>query len=314
MSIVVNLLYLYKVFYNEGMSENSELLFSIIIPVYNSAKTLERVLASVVAQTVSNWECIAVDDGSSDNSREVLHGFIATLEADLQNRFHSCSLETNQGPGYARGYGARHANGDYFLFCDGDDMLDSQLVSRLTQVIIGGPREGFSLVRYGTKKEYSSVASDRWNQNEVYSFTKSLYDDSSEFLEEILDIVKLQDKRGPFSTCQYAFNAELYRQVFYQPKMLFEDVASIPALIMYAKSIRVLNGYDGYSYCYTPGSIANNSSPDWVERADKNKIEACKYGIEQIKKLDMNSRVREKILAFYEGRIREIVHKNDKAI
>ncbi|WOC52442.1 hypothetical protein BPO_1795 [Bergeyella porcorum] len=90
-------------------------LISIIIPIYNAEAYLDETLASVFAQTYSNWECIIVNDGSTDNSLS-----IAKQWAEKDLRFKVFSQE-NAGVSAARNYGIDLAKGEYLVFIDSDD-------------------------------------------------------------------------------------------------------------------------------------------------------------------------------------------------
>lgn len=92
-------------------------LISIIIPVYNQEKYLVETLQSVSNQTYSNWECILVNDGSSDNSVNVLKPFLTQ-----DNRFYFIDSE-NKGVSNARNLALKQAKGEYVLFLDGDDLI-----------------------------------------------------------------------------------------------------------------------------------------------------------------------------------------------
>ena len=87
--------------------------FSIIIPVYNVAQYLKECLDSVLAQTFGDWECICVDDGSTDGSGEMLDVY---ARGDSRFRvFH----QTNKGVSAARNLALEHATGDVVCFADG---------------------------------------------------------------------------------------------------------------------------------------------------------------------------------------------------
>ena len=94
-------------------------LVSIIIPCYNQAAYLKQSLTSVLAQTYSNWECIIVDDGSTDNSVSVIKDY-----ARQDKRIRLLQKE-NGGSATARNLGMTEAKGDFMLFLDADDILDA---------------------------------------------------------------------------------------------------------------------------------------------------------------------------------------------
>lgn len=86
---------------------------SVVIPLYNKGHCISRTLNSVLAQTYQNIEIIVVDDGSTDNSPEVVKTF---KDARL-----ILITQENKGPGAARNAGLRRATGEYIVFLDADD-------------------------------------------------------------------------------------------------------------------------------------------------------------------------------------------------
>ena len=93
---------------------------SIIIPVYNSEPYLRRCLNSIQAQTLKEWECICVDDGSTDGSGAILDEYVARDE-----RFVVIHKE-NGGVSAARNAGMEIARGEYIGFSDHDDWMEAE--------------------------------------------------------------------------------------------------------------------------------------------------------------------------------------------
>lgn len=102
---------------------------SVIIPVYNIAACLEQCLDSVVGQTFTDIEIICVDDGSTDESPEILACY-----ADRDDRFQILT-QKNRGPGAARNAGLARATGDYLIFLDSDDWFESEFLMQMLQRI-----------------------------------------------------------------------------------------------------------------------------------------------------------------------------------
>ncbi len=107
----------------------TEPLISIIIPVYNAEKFLPACLDSVLAQTYKNWEAICVNDGSTDNSPQILAGYAAK---DV--RFHIIS-QSNSGVSTARNTGLQQATGKYLMYLDSDDIWHPQILEILQNVM-----------------------------------------------------------------------------------------------------------------------------------------------------------------------------------
>jgi len=95
-------------------------LVSVVIPCYNQAQYLSEAIDSVFNQTYTNWECIIVNDGSTDNTAEVANEWVAK-----DNRF-IYLFQKNEGLSSARNKGLDKARGGYFQFLDSDDYLDKR--------------------------------------------------------------------------------------------------------------------------------------------------------------------------------------------
>lgn len=92
-------------------------IISIIVPIYNREKWLRNCLDSISSQTFKEWECILVNDGSTDNSLKIAQEYAANDE-----RFIVFSQE-NQGVSAARNLGLDHAQGKWLAFVDSDDEI-----------------------------------------------------------------------------------------------------------------------------------------------------------------------------------------------
>lgn len=98
---------------------------SVIVPVYNTEKYLNKCIKSIVRQTYSNWELIIIDDGSTDGSGELID------KAAKKDHRIIAIHQKNAGPGKARNTGLNLATGDYVVFIDSDDFIDKDYFSLL---------------------------------------------------------------------------------------------------------------------------------------------------------------------------------------
>lgn len=108
---------------------DSGILCSIVMPVYNVEKSISRMLDSIIAQTYKNWELIVVNDGSTDNTEEVIRKY---SEADKRIR---CYTQINSKVGTARATGISLASGKYLFQMDGDDKLSPYYIENLLTAI-----------------------------------------------------------------------------------------------------------------------------------------------------------------------------------
>mgnify|MGYP001228265197 CR=1 FL=1 len=131
-------------------------MISIIIPIYNSEKTLRGCLDGISAQTFSDWECILVYDGSRDKSLSICQEY-----AGRDNRFKVYHKE-NGGVSSARNIGLDNAKGDFVTFCDSDDSVtpnwleDFDVLSNKDLIIQGYKYRKATDVEYTDKKFFES--------------------------------------------------------------------------------------------------------------------------------------------------------------
>ena len=95
------------------MTKSRDILFSIIVPTYNRANMIGKAIESVLDQTYTNWELIIVDDGSTDNTRNIV-----SLYNDKRIKYF---YQENSGRSSARNFGIDVTQGDYLSFLDDDD-------------------------------------------------------------------------------------------------------------------------------------------------------------------------------------------------
>lgn len=102
---------------------------SVIVPVYNSEKVLERCISSILAQTYNNIEIILVNDGSTDNSGDICNSY------SKKNKRICVIHQENMGVSAARNSGILHAAGDYVQFVDSDDYIDRNMTETLVNAL-----------------------------------------------------------------------------------------------------------------------------------------------------------------------------------
>jgi len=103
----------------------SDILISIIIPTYNRANVLEQTLDSVLEQTYTNWECIIVDDGSTDTTDQILRKYCIK---DSRFQYYKRPEESLKGGNVCRNLGFELSKGTFIKWLDSDDLLSHDLL------------------------------------------------------------------------------------------------------------------------------------------------------------------------------------------
>lgn len=137
------------------------MLITIIVPVYNAEAYIHNCTNSISNQTHQNWECILIDDGSTDNSLAILK--------DIQkrdNRFITIH-QANSGAGIARNHGLMIAKGKYVVFIDSDDTIERNYLELLCKhdedvvfVDVNNISEKGELIRIEGASQYAKLSKD----------------------------------------------------------------------------------------------------------------------------------------------------------
>ena len=217
-------------------------LISVIVPVHNVERQLERCIKSILAQTYSNFELILINDGSQDKS-----GYICDFYVHIDSRVKAYHKD-NGGASSARNLGIQHAKGDYIVFVDSDDFVDKEYLSaflvdslnidKYTYVIQSLKifQEGGGLVKKPTFKEglYSNDNfSDLFTLNNL---SKNGYTVCKLYNREIINKNNIR------------FNAEIrYR----------EDLIFMMTYLLHITNV-FISSESNYNYMFSEGSLSKS--------------------------------------------------------
>lgn len=177
---------------------------SIIIPVYNVERYVRKCIESILKQTYENIEIIIVNDGSSDKTEE-----ICRLFEKKDSRIFLHNLE-NGGVSKARNYGIQNSTGEYIVFVDGDDFVDSKYIEMLVNSF-GSKDVGLGIVDYYI-----------FENNKIYTISPN--DSSVTYLtnKQALDMIT---KHNFFEG--YLWNKIFVREIVLKYKLKFDERVKI---------------------------------------------------------------------------------------
>ena len=221
---------------------------SVIIPVYNAEKFLRHCLDSIIYQTHENLEIICIDDGSTDNSPQILQQYASKDFRIIIEK------QQNQGASVARNRGIELAKGEYLHFVDADDWLNLSLYTDFASVVRGGILDIF-VFNAGFYDECDTV-----DIMPKYSFSVEVWDNWQDVNSELT----FEDCNNPFCSGLAVWN-KIYRTDFLRNKKLkflkynpFEDFLFCLQAFLYAESIKITPA-SYYTYNQTnSGSLTKN--------------------------------------------------------
>ena len=140
-------------------------LVSIIIPVFNRADLIRETLRSIIKQTYQNWECVIVDDGSTDSTLSILNEF---REKDSRFRIFYRPADRPKGANACRNIGFKHSKGDYINWFDSDDLMHPNMISKKVKALNSKPNIDFvdCKVVYFKNKITNIVKRENWTKFE----------------------------------------------------------------------------------------------------------------------------------------------------
>lgn len=213
-------------------------LISVIIPVYNVEKYIQKCIESVIKQTYENLEIILVDDGSLDKC-----GIICDYYKDIDSRI-KVIHKKNGGLSDARNVGIDIANGEYIMFLDSDDYISIDICEYLYNLISTYKAE-ISICGFYEAYEDKII-------EPIYK-DKLLIMDGKEGIKEIL-------KEKNFNTSAWAklYKSSLFKDIRFPYGKISEDLFTIYRI--FDRSSKIVFGYEPkYYYVQSPNSIMRSS-------------------------------------------------------
>lgn len=208
-------------------------LVSVIVPVYNAEKWLNKCLDSIVNQTYNKLEIVLVDDGSTDNSLKICNEY-----KKKDNRITVISIENN-GVANCRNIGLDNAHGDYVLYVDSDDWIEINTVELLYKVAM---EHKVSIVVCNMTTE------DRHIVN-IDTPVKTLSEN-----ELMIEFIKHKIINGSF--CNKLIDKKLLENLHFNSDIGYGEDADLLWEIIKRKPITGVTEYTLYHYCNNPNSIS----------------------------------------------------------
>ena len=224
---------------------------SVILTVYNVEPYLNECMDSLLAQTFKNFEVICIDDGSTDNSYNILFDY--SLNDQRVKVYHT----ENRGAGAARNFGLTMANGEYVLFLDSDDYFDKNML-----------KEAY------TKALLTDSDICIYKSKQLDSLTGKISDCTFSVKEKFLpkkDVLSLEDvSDNPFTSIMGWVWDKLYKRSFlinnelkFQEQRTSNDMYFAFASLLRAGKITILNKPLYYQRRNVPTSLSNTRALSW---------------------------------------------------
>lgn len=236
--------------------------YSIIIPAYNLEEYIVNTLDAIVAKLdFTNTEVIVVDDGSTDNTLEILQKYQESFDTEQADKL-TIITQTNGGVSVARNKGIDVAKGEYIVFVDGDDVFNTSILEKAYNALNTDETQadmavwGYELDELGVIRPVQT------------SFAKEKYT-NSEFLQTLLNNEN-RVRIGSFAVKKELLDKNNIR--FTEGCAIGEDVELIYKSVLSSKHIAAINDI-GYTYVKREGSALNT--------LNMRKFEAC-YAMERI--------------------------------
>lgn len=224
------------------------ILFTLIIPVYNLRGYIEECLDSIVPQLRDDIEVICINDGSTDGSEDLLFRYTK------YPNFFVISTE-NRGQGAARNIGIKAAAGQYLLFIDGDDIIDREYLSEIRRLLEkNSQHEDLEIILVGLRR--FDDRTKKFLPDNPYYLTAN-YGVKGICRPEVL-YDKLFEKFGPVFKIQKR-DFILRHSLFYEEGVRFEDVVPHVKSLLSAKKILVSDLAHYYYRFNRKGSTMNTS-------------------------------------------------------
>lgn len=212
---------------------------SVIVPIYNAEKYLDKCLTSLVSQTYTNLEIILINDGSTDNSLNIIEKFAK----EYKNTIKVISRK-NKGIGYSRNEGIRNASGSYISFVDSDDYLEINMLEEMYKKI---KKYDADIIICNYEMYNNSFCKE-------VDVTKTMQEETSLFKQpELMNTLN-------FAPWNKLYKKELFNGIVFPEKYKFEDLSAVFKVCLNAKKIVKL---DKTLYNYYVNASGETGSIDY---------------------------------------------------
>lgn len=227
---------------------------SIILPVYNTSEYLDECMQSLVGQSLEDIEIIAVNDGSTDNSFEILRKY----QAQYPGRVYVYNTE-NHGVSSARNFAVEKSCGEYLWFVDSDDYIEPDACERLYAKAVDDSNDLVLFSRYDVDADTGEKT-----ENKTFHFNQNF-----RMSDKPYELVKL----SPFPWNKL-IKKELFEKTHFPEGIRFEDLPVAFILAANAENIGVINDWF-YNYRQRVGFLSKftDSTLDIVKAVDYMKVQ-----------------------------------------
>ncbi len=182
-------------------------LVSIIMPTYNRAYLIEETFSSILKQTYENWECIVIDDGSTDNTDAIVE---ALSKKDKRFKYRKREPKYTKGPSGCRNQGIDMAIGEYIVFFDSDDIIHPKALEICIEII---NNTGVEFCRYSKKPFFGKFQYEN-HFNAISPGIKKVNTDS------LADIIT---QKLPFACCCVMWHKDVFKNNLFNENLSYAE-------------------------------------------------------------------------------------------
>lgn len=236
--------------------KKNDILFSIIVPVYNTEKYIEKCLNSILKAIDTDCEVILVNDGSKDNSEKVIKEFINKLPEEYKDNF-IYKYKENKGLADTKNVGISLARGKYISVVDSDDYISDDFYKVARRYI----EEGYEIIIYDLYIIFEQNYAENYCKQMGISEKIDFHNYVARAFNDEKDIEKTAILCGAMqgSSCNKIIKKELYNDYKFPTNKEYEDTAVTPFILMDTDKIKYVP-YPLYYYLQRAKSIVGNNT------------------------------------------------------
>ena len=261
--------------------------YSIIVPIYNGEKYLERCVNSIINQTYTNIELILINDGSIDNTEKICKKYSNNDDRVIYIK------QDNYGVSYSRNNGIKNATGDYITFVDADDYININTINELNKIISYNQCDIL---------KYSYIKESKWlKKSYKFSIQKEKKILKDEYVKEVIPYM--------FNTFDLSnvwnavFKIELIKDKKFDEKLKYaEDFKFMIESTLNSKSLYI-DSRTFYHYVYNKNSTINSIKENDIKDRLIDTIRSCmniqeKNNFSDEVKIQIKNRIKNSIMKF----------------